>query len=245
MAMARAAAESGTSILVATPHVHDRFPDVHLADLAGASQRLQTEVDRAGIPLQIVPGAEVSIAWAIERLPPDELILATYGQRGTDLLLETPTGVGAWQLERLVRPFQLQGLRVTLAHPERSQVFYNDPARLERLVERDVLLQVDADTLLGPARNPVRRLAEHLCRSGLAHVIASDGHSAELPRSVALMRSAVGPLEELVGPERAHWMTSDAPRAIVEGRPLPESPPVSGAGRRRWWSSGATRLRAR
>jgi protein-tyrosine phosphatase len=236
--MARAAAAGGTAVLVATPHLHEDFPDVHVAELGLATKRLQAEIDSAGIPLQIVPGGEVSIAWAVDQASEEDLTLASYGQRGTDLLLETPAG--AWQLELMVRPFQGRGFRITLAHPERSHVFHLHPSRLARLAEQDVLLQLDADALLADPRSPVRRLAERLCRSGLATVIASDGHSAEPPRSVTALASALEVLAELVGPERARWMAIDAPRAIVEGEPLPKAPSVRAPSRwRRFGRPGA------
>jgi protein-tyrosine phosphatase len=174
----------------------------------------------------------VSIAWAVDQASDEDLRLASYGQRGTDLLLETPAG--AWSLELMVRPFQRRGFRITLAHPERSRVFHLDPSRLERLTEQDVLLQIDADALLADPRSPVRRLADHLCRSGLASVIASDGHSAEPPRSVTVLASALEVLEELVGPERTRWMAIEAPRAIVEGHPLPQAPSVAQPAQSRW-----------
>jgi tyrosine-protein phosphatase YwqE len=203
-----------------------------VAELASATKRLQAAIDSAGIPLQIVPGGEVSIAWAIDRASEEDLMLASYGQRGTDLLLETPAG--AWQLELMVRPFQQRGFRITLAHPERSHVFHLGPSRLARLAEQDVPLQIDADALLADPRSPVRRLAELLCRNGLASVIASDGHSAGPPRSVTALGSALEVLEELVGPERTRWMAIDAPRAIVEGHPLPEGPSVVQRAPNRW-----------
>src|ERR1700691_1288522 len=105
--MARAAAEGGTAVLAATPHLHEDFPEVHVAELGSATKRLQAEIDSAGIPLQIVPGGEVSIAWAVDRASEEDLTLASYGQRGTDLLLEAPAG--GWQLELMVRPFQKRG----------------------------------------------------------------------------------------------------------------------------------------
>lgn len=230
--MARAAADTGTAVLVATPHLHENFPDVHVAELGSATKRLQAEIDSAGIPLQIVPGGEVSFAWAVDHASEEDLTLASYGQRGTDLLLETPAG--AWSLELMVRPFQRRGFRITLAHPERSHVFHLDPSRLAELAEQDVLLQIDADELLADPRSPARRLAEHLCRSGLASVIASDGHRAGPPRSVTALGNALEALEELVGSERTRWMTIDAPRAIVEGNPLPDAPPVAQRAQSRW-----------
>ena len=53
-----------------------------MGELGSATKRLQAEIDSAGIPLQIVPGGEVSIAWAVDRASEEDLTLASYGQRG-------------------------------------------------------------------------------------------------------------------------------------------------------------------
>jgi hypothetical protein len=84
-------------------------------------------------------------------------------------------------------------------------------------------------------------LAEHMFRSDLASVIASDGHSAGPPRSVTALASALEVLEELVGPERTQWLAIEAPRAIVEGHPLPKAPSVVQQAPSRWRRFGRPR----
>jgi tyrosine-protein phosphatase YwqE len=88
-------------------------------------------------------------------------------------------------------------------------------------VRQGVLLEVDADALLLPRRgSPVRRLAERLCRDGLAHVLASDGHRAASWRPVTNLAAGVEALARLVGQARADWMARDAPTAIINGSEL-------------------------
>jgi hypothetical protein len=63
------------------------------------------------------------------------------------------------------------------------------------------------------------------------HVIASDAHSAGAsPRAPEW--SAIETARDLVGP-RADWMVDAAPRAILDGTPLPP-PPVSPPKPRGW-----------
>src|ERR1019366_7955580 len=81
LAMARAAAESGTETLAATPHVRGDFPNVRVRELAERCRALQEAIGREQIALRIVPGAEVSLAWAMDASR-DELELASYAQRG-------------------------------------------------------------------------------------------------------------------------------------------------------------------
>jgi protein-tyrosine phosphatase len=223
--MARAAAEVGTWTLAATPHLRMDFPDVHLDELSGRCQTVTAELEREEIPLRIVCGAEVSLVWALEASE-DQLSQATYGQRGTDLLIETPTA-GVIGLEQHLYEFRLRGLRITLAHPERSSEFQRKPGQLEELVRQGILLQINSDSLLmGDRRSGTRQLAEHLCQEGLAHALASDGHRASTWRPVTTLARGVEAAAALVGPERAEWMVREAPAAIIAGEELPQPPEV-------------------
>ncbi|HZU60226.1 MAG TPA: CpsB/CapC family capsule biosynthesis tyrosine phosphatase [Solirubrobacteraceae bacterium] len=229
--MAKAAAEAGIGTMAATPHLRSDFPEVHVEELAARCQGLREELAWAEVPLRVVSGAEVSLLWALDA-DDESLRLATYGQRGTDVLIETPHDVTG--LERLIGSVLARGLRVTLGHPERSHALQGDPERIAALREQGVLIQINADALLARRRSPVRNLAERLCRDGLADVIASDGHRAASWRPVTVLPAAVAVAEGLVGPARAHWMASEAPEAIVEGRVLPAAPDIP-ATPRRWW----------
>lgn len=235
--MARAAAAAGVGTVVATPHLRDDFPGVRVDELAGRCRSLQDEVSRAGISLRIVPGAEVSLAWALEA-DDEQLRLASYGQRGTDLLIEIPDAISL--LDRMLGHVVGRGYRITLAHAERTTAFQREPERLERLVAQGVLVQVNAVSVLDRRRNERGRLAVRLCRDGLAHVVASDGHRARSWRPIVELAAAFESLSATIGPARALWLASQAPSAIVEGTPLPEPPPVTPPERRRWFG----RLRA-
>jgi protein-tyrosine phosphatase len=227
--MARAAAASGIATIAATPHLRGDFPLVRVEEISRLRGQLADEIQAARIPLRIVSGGESSLIWAIEA-GQQQLAAATYGQRGKDLLVETPDDVSA--LDQLLYQIRARGVRVTLAHPERSAGFQGEPERLTRLHEQGVLLQINADALVARTASPRRRLAEYLCRKGLAHVIASDGHRAADWRPVSSLAAGVEALVTLVGEERAQWMAAGSPAAILEGRPLPEPPQLQPP--RRW-----------
>jgi protein-tyrosine phosphatase len=233
LAMLRAAAESGTTTIASTPHLRSDYPDVHVDELAQRCQALREEIAREGIEISLVSGAEVSLVWALEASA-DKLKLATYDQRGTDLLIETPSLTVAG-LDRLLYELRVKGLRVTLAHPERNPEFQRDPSRLEDLVRQGVLLQPTAAALIRAGRrSPSTRLAQHLCAEGLAHALASDGHRAASWRAVTSLGAAEDEVAAFVGPERARWMIHDAPAAILAGDVLPEPPPIAERRRKRW-----------
>jgi protein-tyrosine phosphatase len=221
--MARAAMAAGTRTIAATPHLRADFPNVDVRELEARCQALRAKLSEETVQVELISGGEASLVWALEASD-EEIGLGSYGRRGTDLLIETPGDVT--NIEQLLYQLRARGFRVTLAHPERSPSFQREPGRLRSLSEHGVLLQVNAGALLAPHGSPFRRLAEHLCREGFAHVIASDGHRASSWRPVGALATGVQAATALVGGARAQWMASEAPAAVISGADLPTPPEI-------------------
>ena len=219
--LARAAQRDGTETIAATPHLRADHPQVRPHELAARCAALRERIAEAGLPLRIVSGGEVDTLWA-QRASDEDLRLASFGQRGADLLLETPYGPLPDAFENLVFALTLRGYRILLAHPDRNPTFQRDPERLAELVRRGALVQVTALSLANPERGSrSRRMALGLVERGLAHVIASDSHAADwrAPNLSAGVEAAAR-----LAPRRARWMVTDAPAAVLAGAPLPEPP---------------------
>jgi protein-tyrosine phosphatase len=218
----RAAAGEGTTTLAATPHLRPDYPSVNVGDLAGAVALVNEQVPY-DVDVRVIPAAEVDLLWA-QSAGDEDLRLASFDQRGSDLLVETPYGPLPENFEDLLFRIAERGFRLLLAHPERSVAFQRDPARLRRIVERGALVQITLPSLTSPnPKSRTRALAFDLIREGLAHNIASDAHSpgpVRPPRLAAAVAAAAQ-----VAPARAEWMVTDAPAAILAGESLP-APPV-------------------
>jgi protein-tyrosine phosphatase len=217
--LADAAANAGTTIVAATPHLRDDHPGVRVAELAGRCVELNRSVADAAIPLRVVPAAEVDLIWAYEASD-DELRLASYAQAGSDILIETPRDILPPHFEQLLFGIRARGYRILLAHPERNRTFQEHPERLRRIVEHGVLLQVNAGSITRPeSRSRTRALARTLVQTRLAHVIASDAHTASGWRPPGL-GPAIAEAERL-DRRRARRLVSDWPNAILLGEDLP------------------------
>ena len=155
----------------------------------------------------------------------EDLRAASYGGHGHSLLVETPYGELPGMFEDLLFRIRVRGFRILLAHPERNPSFQHDPERLVRLVDGDVLVQLTASSVTGGGR--AGKLARRLIADGHAHVIAGDLHRA------GGNRASIADAVASVGTERAHWMVTEAPAAILAGRPLPPGP-VDEPRRRGW-----------
>lgn len=189
---------------------------------------------KSGVPVNVVGGAEIVVARAIE-MPRERIAALTLGE-GPYLLVESPYAPTAPLLDEILFDLQLSGFRPVLAHPERCPAFQSEPDRLRRLIQRGIAVSVNASPIAGAFGSTVRRFGLTLCGDGLVHNVSSDEHS---PRRRA---PSIGPdfkraerdLLEL--PSQMDWLTRAVPQAILAGDDLPARPEVtttSGASRRR------------
>ncbi len=223
VAMCRAAAADGITVLAATPHVRHDYPtapeqmEARLAEVRAA----------AGDVVRLVPGGEIDL----DELSRPRAFLARFALAGNPryLLVETPY-VG-WPLHLAEQLFRLRANGVTpvLAHPERNADVQRRPELLEPIVAGGTLVQVTAASVDGRLGRNAKSCAEALIDRQLAHLIASDAHAPSV-RAIGMSSAA-----DAVGDDAlARWLTEEMPRAIVEDEQLPPRP-RAGRPRRRWF----------
>jgi protein-tyrosine phosphatase len=230
--MARVAVAAGTRAIATTSHIGYTY-DLGPAEISRARAELAPRLADAGIELELLAGGEI----APERLPDlsDEELRALALGGGPFVLFECPFAPVGAGMELMAADLQARGFGVLLAHPERSPSFQRDLGLLTRLVERGALAQITTGSLAGGFGDTVRRAAVAMLQAGLVHVLASDAHDPA--RRSPDLRAAGGVLDDA----QHEWMTAAAPRAIVEGRPLPPRPALPKArgvrARLRSWSA--------
>jgi protein-tyrosine phosphatase len=221
LALARAAAESGTRVLVATPHVRHDY-QFALEEIDRRVTTLNAALEQLEVALRVVPGGEVSVDMVAE-LDEPTLRSVCLGD-GPYILLESPYTTIGGVLETTLFELQARGFLPVLAHPERSPSFQEDPQRLVNLVRKGVVCSVTAASITGAFGRETRRFTLELFRGGLVHDIASDAHD------VRRRPPDVGPgLRELrsamprMAPQLS-WLTEDAPAAMLGGKGIPARP---------------------
>ncbi len=214
LAIAEAAVAGGTRTVVATPHVNSRY-ELDPRRIPPAVEELRAALRDRGIGLEVLAGAEI----AQSRL--DTLDRATLRSlrlgAGPYLLIECPLSPPPRDFESEVLELLKSGERVLLAHPERSPLFMQKRARLQRLVRAGALSSVTAASMTGRFGDTVRHFTLGLLADGLVHDVSSDAHDAR-HRSPALLegfRHAEADLPGIL--EQAEWFTAIAPAAILAG----------------------------
>jgi len=194
-AFAARLAAAGVSEATVTPHVaHARFP-LDPATIAPRTRRLQARLDADGVALRLRPGGELHPSGAAD-LTAAQLDLIAQGPPGARwVLLEVPFGGISRLFLDACAYVRGHGFGLLIAHPERAAgLLAGGLARLRPALASGAVLQVSVDSLLGRHGPEARAAGAHLVRSGLAYVIASDGHGGaradSLPEGVALARAA-------------------------------------------------------
>src|SRR3954454_15098145 len=219
--MARAAVEAGTQLIVATPHIRADF-DVDPVEIEPRVDLFNERLQRERLPLRVLPGAEIGWATAPE-LDDTQLARLALGS-GKRVLLESPYGKKAVDIEGIIAGLQKRGFQAVLAHPERCPLFQRDPERLRKIVEDGTLCSITAGSRAGRFGEPVRNYAVTMLKTGLVHDVASDAHD-HIHRPPDLVAGFAKLEPDLPGIEQpAACFTLPSPGAILAGNPLPQAP---------------------
>lgn len=232
--MVRAAQEDGIGYLVATPHNQAWPARDHRPLVEQATHELNDAIQEAGLRPRVLPGVEVYVTPDIRRQIEMGQAFALAGSRY--VLLELPISAYPLYVDQTIFELQVMGFAVILAHPERNVRVEAKPETLAPLVERGVLIQLTAGSLVGQFGAHVQRTALYLLRHRMAHVIASDAHNAR--HRPPVLSAAVAVAGEIVGSAQAHAMVSTIPRAILDNHVLEfELPEREQMEKRGFWAS--------
>jgi protein-tyrosine phosphatase len=190
LALCRHAAEHGTAVLFATPHVwpHFRLNEEREAEVRTAYERMRPH---AGLELRL--GYELTPTRVLLNEDPSRYVL-----EGTDcVLMEVPFTGPAELVFKLGESVEQAGLRPVIAHPERTEAVLDDPVIAEELATRGWALQVNSTSLLARHGPEIEELGWSLLERGIANVVGSDGHRATRP---AQLDEAYELAEQRLGP---------------------------------------------
>ena len=215
--MARMAAETGVTDIVVTPHFPGRSSSLRtLPTLVERFGELTQAAAGAQIPITFHLGAEILCTGETEELARKKL-LPTIGE--TDYFLtEFYFDEDLDFMDDMLRRLASAGYTPVVAHPERYGAVQQEPMILERWFRRGYVLQLNKGSILGAFGRRAEHTAHLILRAGLAHVIASDAHSAT--RRTTHMEGLNRWLERHLDADYARILTEENPRRIVKGEPL-------------------------
>jgi len=215
--LCRALAADGIETVVATPHQLGRFEGCYDAGtIRDAVAELNGSLRDAGIPLTILPGADVRLDERIPRLIETGDVL-TVADRRRYLLLELPHEVFI-DPQSLLPGLASIGVAAILTHPERHVHLARNPGLVERWVEFDMCLQLTAGSFGGGFGQLSQDAAWTFVCAPMPILVATDAHdtAGRSPR----MSEAYRLLARRLGTDSARILCVENPRRAVEGKEL-------------------------
>ena len=217
--MAQMAVDSGVDTIIATPHCNlpgTKEKNFRDAPLALRFVELIRRVRDAGIPLEILPGAEVMcMPDTIELLRKKQLVTLA---RSDYLLVEFYFDERPDYMEDMLSAIQAEGLTPVVAHPERYEAVQRTPAMIEQWFESGYVIQLNKGSILGRLGRGAEKAAAWILSRGLAHAVASDAHDT-LVRTPG-MDSLRELLEYRCGADYTQLLLELNPRRIARNLPL-------------------------
>ncbi|MDE3076126.1 MAG: tyrosine protein phosphatase [Chloroflexota bacterium] len=221
--MARALVARGVTAACATPHTTEWSSAGNAADIGARVADLQSDLDRQGIGLRLLPGAEAHITPQLAKQVREKQVPTLNGSQY--LLLEFPYDHLPPYHEQVIFELQLDGIVPIIAHPERIDPIARDPRLLEQLVRRGCLAQLTASSLTGGFGRKVRAVSEAMLAHHLIHAIASDAHNADAAGRLAGLDDLHSTAARVVGPVRARELVEDIPAQVIAGGRVVPAPP--------------------
>lgn len=211
LAMAQAFAADGVQVVACTPHILPGLYHNTGAQIRLAVEQLQKAVADAGIPLQLVTGADNHIVPDfIAGLQTGHLLSLADSRY---VLVEPPHHVAPARLESLFFNILAAGYVPILTHPERLTWIAAKYNLIQRLAGAGVWMQVTAGSLSGAFGQDARYWAERLMDDGYVHILATDAHDTRRrPPDLARGRDLAA---QRVGEPEATHLVLTRPRGVL------------------------------
>ena len=234
--MARMAADSGVTDIIATPHCNLPGNGRITAPppCARPSPGCSRPWTRRASPCAFTRGPRCSALRSCPGCCSQRQLQTLGGSRY--LLVEFYFDESAEFMEQCFRDIRHRGLVPVAAHPERYNAVQRDPARLEGWFRRGIVIQLNKGSVLGRLGRRAQDTALWLLEHGLAHAAASDAHRPTVRTThMGLLRSTL-----------ADDFSPDCPRLLLDGNPrrILDEPPHGGGEPAYFFSKGGRAMRA-
>ena len=215
--MARIAARSGVTDIIATPHFRGEPEALDIKEeIDRRCREFREALEHWRIPIRLHQGAEILCT-------PQTPALAQQGRLPTlgntrYVLTEFYFNESFGFMDNCLRKLAACGYTPVVAHPERYDAVQWDPEQLRFWADNGYVLQINKGSVLGTLGRGAEEAAHELLELGLVHLFASDAHGCErrTPHMEGLLRWA----EEFCDPECARILLTENPGQILKGEPI-------------------------
>jgi len=179
--------DAGFTKAITTPHIMNDYYRNTSDGIKQKADELRKILLQKNIHFDIQFAAEYYFDESLISLVSGGSEMLTFGDKY--LLFETNTFAEPMSLNEFIFQLKVNGYKPVLAHPERYRYLHNNYNRIEDLVDRGVLLQVNALSLTGFYSRPIQVAANKLVDMKMVHFLGSDCHNL---KHAQLLKKAIG-----------------------------------------------------
>ena len=197
--MIREAEKNGITEIIATSHyVKDKY-DLNKENRKLIIDLINQKLEEKQINIKIHVGAEIFIYPEMV----SDIINGEVPTLGESryVLFELPFVGKVIYLDNIIEELLKNGYRPILAHPERYEIVKENPAIIDKWIEKGVYLQGDISSISGDYGEKAKKIFKKLLKEDKYSFLATDAHQRftryqELERDLQLIEKEIG-LEEL------------------------------------------------
>ena len=221
--MARAAVADGIAVTACTPHIMPGYYENTGPGIREAVTTLQGHLDREGIPLRLVTGADVHLVPDLVHGLRSGRILTLADSRY--FLFEPPHNTAPPRMAESVFDAMAAGYHPIVTHPERLRWIEDHYAVMTSLVQSGAWMQITSGSITGRFGKRAQYWAERMLDEGLVHILATDAHN--MRGRAPSLTNAVDLVSERLGRQAALDMVFTRPQAVLDdASPSSVPPPV-------------------
>lgn len=210
LGFAKQALKQGVHTLFATPHCYDGAYNCTKTDILDACRRFSHDLSAAGLPLLVVPGAEVRVNHdLIEAFDKGDLL--TLNNAGEYILLELPLMFIEGAVSMMIRRLKERGIIPIIAHAERNPMILNRPDLAAEFIYHGAKIQVTAGSVTGDFGRDVMKVSRIMCEKDQVFCLGSDIHPGRKYR----MKKAEKRLKKWIGDAATQLILKDNPACIL------------------------------
>jgi protein-tyrosine phosphatase len=228
--MASAAAASGISTVVCTPHFPE-WDETHISQTRAVLEDVRSAIAAAGIDLTLLLGFEVDLGVA-SMVDKEQLEALTIEGSDGAILLEMPYFGWPVFMEDMVFRLATTGFRPVFAHPERNDRIQRSSDLLVGCLRAGAVAQGTAASLTGEfGRSPAQTL-RRLLTEGHIRLLSTDAHAYR--KDGWTMEAMLTDLAGCAGEDSLALLTRANPARLLAGESL-LAVRAEGSGRARSW----------
>lgn len=216
--MAAIAVESGVTKIVATPHCNvpgyfdNRFGKAYVDAYGKALDAIQRE----GIPLEILPGAEAFATYDLPDLLANRRVMPL--NRSKYILMEFAFDEEPDFANDVLKRAKAVGVRPVIAHAERYQFVQDNLQMVREWVRKGYVIQANKGSFMGRFGVQAEKTAYQMLDKGWLSVIASDAHG--VAQRTPYMMDAYEHLRQRYSEKELDILFHKNPERICEDRPI-------------------------